>query len=201
MKTGYVNPRRSFSLKAQAEILLAAGVPENRIYVQGERGEDLAAACKAARDKLVHCADGMRALGASAKAIREAMALAEKHGAVIVDAARNQRSDHDRWKMYDWACGKVIAEKNGLTPRTSRKGAQTRAAMIANDRLEDAKAERIWKDQRFGSNEEACAYMNKLHPPKLVELHSGWTPQIAFRNFGGSDRPRGNKSFKLQKRK
>lgn len=201
MKTGYINPRRSFTLKAQAEILEAAGVPASRIYVEGERGENLAAALKAARDNLIHVADGMRGLGASAKAIREAMVLVEKHGKVIVDAARKQRSDKDRWTMYDWACGKVVAEKNGLTSRTSRKGADTRAAMIANDRLEDAEAERVWKDKRFADAKAACAYMNELHPPKLLHLHKGWTPQIAFRHFGGSDRPRGRKAYKHQKRK
>ena len=198
IKTGYINPRKSFSEKAQSEILIAAGV--RRIYIESKE-ETLTDALKAVRDGELYCADGMRALGASAKAILEAMALVEQHGRVVIDPVRKQRSDKQRWEMYRWACGKVVAEKNGLTPKVSRKGAQSRAAMIENDRLDKKRAEVIWKDQRFGSNPEACAYMNKLHPPTLLHLHKGWTPQIAYRKFGESGRPRGNKSFKSQKRK
>ena len=197
---GYINHRRSFTEKAQFDMLRAAGVAEKDLYVEGRGAESLEAALKRSRDGLLWCADGMRALGNSAKSIREAMALVEKKRKVIVDALRKQRSDLNRWEMYDYACGKVIAEKNGLTPHTSRKGGMTKAAMRAHDRLDSEKAQKIWRDPGFSDNETACAYMNKLHPPKLPG-HDGWTPQTAFRHFGGSGRKRGRKAFKTLKRK
>jgi len=196
MKTGYINPRPRFTLKQQVEILEAAGVPASRIYVEGERGETLDAACKAARDYLVHVADGMRGLGATPKAIREAMVMVEKRGAVIIDAARKQRSDKDRWSMYDWASGKVTAEKTGLNPGKSRQGGNARAAMHAADRLAEEKAKPIWKDKRFTTDKAACDYMNELHPPVKF---GGWNPQLARRTFEASGRPRGNRAFKLKK--
>lgn len=197
MKTGYCNPRARFTLKAQAGILLAAGVPESRIYVEGERGETFEAACKAARDKIVHCPDGFRVFGTSQKAIRAALIDAERRGIIIIDATTGQRSDKAPWKMYDQAVRKGQAEDRKLDRRKSRKGGNGRAAKLEADRLDKDRAQKIWLDQkRFDTNEDACAFMNKLHPPKES---SGWNPQIARRAFGKSGRPRGNRAFKLRK--
>lgn len=200
MKIGYANPRKSFTLKAQVELLLAAGMTEGKIHVQGERHETLETACKASRDGLVYCPDGMRVFGTSAKAIRQAMSLVEdKHHKVIVDAARGWRSDKDRWTMFDWAVGKGVAEERGLNPRASRKGGNVRASRLEGDRLPDDKAEKIWFNRkRFDTDADACKAMNEIHPPKL-EGHGGWTAQTARRHFGASGRPRGNRAFKLKK--
>jgi hypothetical protein len=199
MKTGYCNPRPRFTLKAQVEILVAAGVPESRIYVEGERGETFAAACKAARDGLLHCPDGLRVFGTSQKAIRAGLIAREKHGVVIVDAAHGQSSDKHQWTMYDWAVGKGQAEDRKLDRRKSQKGGNVRASRLEADRLPDDKAEKIWFNRkRFDTDADACKAMNELHPPKL-EGHGGWTPQTARRHFGASGRPRGNRSFKLKK--
>lgn len=200
MKTGYANPRKSFTLKAQVAILVAAGVPESRIYVEGERGETLEAACKAARDGLLYCPDGMRVFGTSSKAIRKALAMVEdKHRKVILDAERGLRSDKHRWQMYDWALGKGVAEERGLNPRASRKGGNTRASRLEADRLPNDRAEPIWfNHKRFDTDADACKAMNEIQPPKLPD-HEGWTPQTARRHFGASGRPRGNRAFKLKK--
>lgn len=200
MKTGLSIPRPRFPRKAQIDQLIAAGVPESRIYVVGDRGETAEAAFKAARDHTVHCPDGFRVFGTSQKAIRAALIAAERRGVVIVDAGNGQRSDKQPWEMYDLAVGRGRLEERRLDSRAARRGGQTRAARYANDRLEDAKAERIWKDKRFVDADAACAYMNELHPPK-IEGHKGWTPQLAFQHFGGSGRPRGRKSSKPKGRK
>lgn len=199
MKTGYCNPRPRFTLKAQVEILAAAGVPESRVYVEGERGETFAAACKAARDKLLHCPDGFRVFGTSAKVIRAGLIAREKAGVVIVDAERGWRSDKNLWEMYDWAVGKGLAEERKLDRRKSQKGGNVRASRLEADRLPDDKAEKIWFNlKRFSTDGDACAAMNELHPPKLPK-HAGWNPQTARRHFGPSGRPRGNRAFKVKK--
>lgn len=199
MKTGYCNPRPRFTLKAQVEILVAAGVSESRIYVEGERGETFDAACKAARDKLLHCPDGLRVFGTSQKAIRAGLIAREKRGVVIVDAAHGQRSDKHQWEMYDWAVGKGLAEERKLDRRKSQKGGNVRASRLEADRLPKDKAETIWKNKkRFSTDQDACDHMNELHPPK-IEGHAGWNPQTARRHFEASGRPRGNRAFKLKK--
>lgn len=199
MKTGYCNPRPRFTLKAQVEILTAAGVPESRIYVEGERGETFDGACKAARDNLLHCPDGFRVFGTSAKAIRAGLIAREKRGVVIVDAERKWRSDKNLWEMYDWAVGKGLAEERKLDRRKSQKGGNVRASRLEADRLDEDRARKIWFNlKRFTTDGDACNAMNELHPPKL-ENHTGWNPQTARRHFGKSGRPRGNRSFKLKK--
>lgn len=200
MKTGVSIPRPRFPRSAQVSQLLAAGVPESRIYVVGERGETIEAAFKAARDRTVNCPDGFRVFGTSQKAIRAALIAAERRGIVIVDAGNGQRSDKQPWEMYDLAVGRGRIEERRLDKRAARRGGQTRAARYANDRLPEDKAERIWKDKRFVDAKAACAYMNELHPPK-IEGHKGWTPQLAYQHFGGSSRPRGRKSSKPKGRK
>lgn len=196
MKTGYCNPRPRFTLKAQVELLTAAGVPERRIYVEGERGETFDSACKAARDGILHCPDGFRVFGTSAKAIRAGLIAREKRGVVIVDAANGWRSDKNLWEMYDWAVGKGQAEERKLNRRKSREGGNARAAALEADRLEKAKAKPIWHSKRFDTNQAACEFMNNLHPPQKSR---GWTTQSAFRAFGKSGRPRGNRAFALKK--
>lgn len=197
MKTGYCNPRPRFTLKAQVEILVAAGVLEGRIYVEGQGKETFDAACAAARDKIVHCPDGFRVFGTSAKAIRAGLIAREKRGVVIVDAERGLRSDKNLWEMYDWAVGKGLAEERKLDRRKSQKGGNVRASRLEADRLPDDKAEKIWFNRkRFDTDGDACKAMNDLHPPKESK---GWTPQTARRHFGKSGRPRGNRSFKLRK--
>lgn len=202
MLTGYANPRKSFTLKAQVEILRAAGVPESRIYVEGERGETLEAACKAARDGLLYCPDGMRVFGVSQKAIRQALALVEdKYRKVVIDHARGWRSDKNKWQMYDWAVGKGVAEERGLDKRKSSEGGHRRMSRLEDDRLPFEKFVKLWFNiKRFDTDGKACEEANKQYPPK-IEGHKGWTPQTARRHedIGQSGRPRGNRAFKLKK--
>jgi len=194
-QTGYINPRPKFTEAQQRRILNADGVPDARIWVEGHKGETLKEAVAAARDGILRCADGMRALAGGRREVDKAMDYIESKGAVVYDPVTKWRSDKDSRKMYAAMVSALNGEQRGLNPRKSRQGGNTRAAMIEADRLPDAQAEAIWKNkERFETNEVACKHMNDLQPPKLTELHSGWNPQIARRKFGMSGRDRGRRA-------
>lgn len=197
LPTGYINPRSKFTEAQQRKILNADGVPDARIWVEGHKDESLATAVAAARDGILRCSEGMRALAGGRGEVDKAMDYIESKGAVVYDPVTKWRSDKDGRKMYAAMVSALNQEQRGLNRRKSRQGGNTRAAMIEADRLPKDQAEAIWKNkERFETNEVACDYMNELQPPLLTDLHSGWNPQIARRKFGKSGRERGRRAEK-----
>lgn len=197
--TGYINPRPKFTDKQQRDILNAAGITDDRIWTEGYRKQDLKTAVAAARDGILQCAHGMRALAGGRREVDIAMDYIEFKKCVVYDPVTKWRSDRDARKMYAAMVSALNQEQRGLNIRKSRQGGNTRAALIEADRLPREQAEKIWfNKRRFRTNEDACKHMNDLQPPKRDD-HEGWNPQIARRKFGKSGRDRGNPSLKRPK--
>lgn len=197
--TGYINPRPKFTEKQQREILNAAGVPDDRIWVEGHKGESLKTAVAAARDGILQCAHGMRALAGGRREADAAADYIESKGCAVYDPVTKWRSDRDGRKMHAAMVTALNQEQRGLNVRKSREGGNSRAAAIEADRLDREKAKAIWfNKRRYATNEKACEVMNELHPPKRTD-HAGWNAQIARRAFGKSGRDRGNPNLKGKK--
>lgn len=202
-KTWYANPRAKFSKKQQVEPMYADGMTEGRLWVEGENKQSLANCLAAARDRILRCTQGMRALGGSRHEIDKAMDYIESKGGIVLDLTTGMRSDnptHAR-KMYASALSAVNQEQRGLSKAKSRKGGNSLAKERELDRLDLERFKKIWFDKkRFLTDPDACAFANKLHPPQKF---GGWNPQTARRRtdlgLGPSGRPRGNKAFTTKK--
>lgn len=200
-KTWYANPRAKFSEKQQVEPMQADGMTDGRLWIKGRRGQDLDNALAAARDRILRCTHGMRALGGSRQEIDKAMDYIESKGGIVLDYLTGMRSDRasDARKMYAAALSAINQEQRGLSKAKSRKGGHALAKERELDQLDVETFRGIWFDlKRFATDQDACDFANKL---KVPEKFDGWNPQMARRrkdppdNLGPSGRPRGNRAW------
>ncbi len=189
---GYVRHSKHLTAARQVAILMAAGVDRIRIHVHGDGAECLLSAINSirAKERLLWCARGMRALGDSMVQIREAMVLVKKKRVIIYDPETKLREDRDGYLMYSTADRQIRTAKTGINPDRSARGGAAIAAKRKADRLADDKARVVWTDPKIPTDAQACAKMNRLHQPKI---YGGWNPGLAYRLFGSSKRPRGRR--------
>lgn len=184
MRTGYAEDQPGFSQKRQEAILIASGVPANRICGKGHTAATLASALRILRGKeVLETASGLRALGSSRKVIMEQLAVIKKAGRVVMDTETKERSDADGAEMLDRALAKIRYEKTMPGPERAKeigaKGGKAKGINAARKRMAENSARRIWLDKRIATNAEAVAKME------------GWSRETAYSHFGPSGRPPG----------
>lgn len=184
MRIGYVNGLPGFSASTQEKILIEAGVPEKRIYIEGRDAETLAAALRAMRTDIdLECAGGLRALGNGRKEIVAAVEIIHAKGKVVLDPVTGERSGPGAGaRMLDRALARIAGEKTGIITRArelGRLGGKARAA--AHEGYKRNTADRkAWRSKDFLTDSEAAS-------------HIGYSPNHLRRHYGSSGRKRGQK--------
>ena len=179
---GYVRHLLRFAASGQETVLIAYGVPPNRIFIEGRGGETLEACIQLLRPGNVLAVRHLhllapaksstndkprRALWAALKAIRE-----KKASVYEVSTARNSLNPDERDDMIADAI-----EALTHAGRSPRKGhLPGRPAFTYSEKQID-QARRAWFDIRHRTNSDAIRASPK-----------GWTAQRSYDEFGPSGR-------------
>lgn len=185
----YVRDRRGYRLKAQYELGKPFGLKEGarEVYQEGRGAEDLLAAVKSARAKMVGLVGGFRVLGETRREIMAAYAPAKAAGGILFDPLTGRCSDRDSAEMLDAALAKVHAELR--TPpegfeEIGRRGGQARWKGLIESRVPVESARKAWFDHKaFGTDMLVVEF-----------LGLGWSRSTLLKAFGPSGRRIGRRS-------
>lgn len=166
---------------AEEKMLIAAGIPASRIYLEGRRAESVDKIRARPGDE-VATVHGLRALGNSRRAILANLGHIHAMGAVVMDIETEDKSGPGRGaEMLNRALSRIHGEE----AIANRAHEMQRAQAIAKSRrrLAATKAERVWRDKTL-SNKEALAKM------------WGWSQNVAYSHFKARGLPIGRRGKK-----
>lgn len=156
MRRGYARPHRRLSAAEQIKRLVAAGIPEQAIYVEGRDGETFAEALKPSRAGDEICVVHAWLLAAPSKdkshrphreVIRRVREADAKGVAVVEIATGRTFAGKDRDCIYadvvDWFAGK---SKGRCSAENGYRGGRPKKE---NTPEETARAREIWKSREF----------------------------------------------------
>lgn len=162
-------------------MLIAAGIPASRIYVESRKAEGIAKLRARPGDE-VATINGLRALGDSRRAIVANLMRIHEMGAVVLDIETKDRSGPGRGaEMLHAALSRIHGEVAIADRAHEMQQAQARAK--SKRRLAVTKAEKVWRDKSL-SNKEALAKM------------WGWSQNVAYQKFKARGLPIGRRGKK-----
>lgn len=187
MRIGYVKDQPGCSAADQELVLLTAGIPKDRIWMEGRGGETLKECLRAMRGKVVELeiAYGLRPLGNTDDEVESAVDMIHAAGKIVLDPLTGLRSGPgDGHKMFVACRKRWTSEATGLSDKKyamviGRKGGRARAEQIKYE--QNTKDRRMWFDHK------------KFKRDMDVAFAIGRSRSALINAYGPSGRPKGRR--------
>lgn len=175
MRRGYIRVTARVPREDQWQALVAAGVPEHAIYVEGEIGT-LADAVRSLRDGDELCVTGLDRIGSSSSRLREWMSKVREKKAEIVEVLTGRTTEdpaHVAEMVFD------ALTRRGHSTDDARRFGKLRKARKRPAKLGRHDALTIWRNPDL-TRDEAAAKI-------------GLSPATCFRRYGSRGTPPGRR--------